>query len=105
MTPFRDGEVDYEALRSWLNSRSQAVVSGIVPVGTTGKKPTLSPQKNLKVSQTVIETAAGRCPPFAGTGANSTEEAVFLTSEAKAVGADADAPGHAVLQQAERRRG
>ena len=89
VTPFRNGEVDYEALKKLVELQVAGRVSGIVPVGTTGESPTLSPQEHLKVIETVIETAAGRCQVIAGTGANSTEEAVFLTSEAKAVGADA----------------
>jgi len=67
----------------------QGNVAGIVPVGTTGESPTLSCKEHLKVIETVIEVANGRCQIIAGTGANSTEEAIELTIEAKKLGADA----------------
>lgn len=89
VTPFRNGEVDFEALKKLVELQVKGKVSGLVPVGTTGESPTLSPEEHLKVIATVVEAAAGRCQIIAGTGANSTEEAVYLTREAKAVGADA----------------
>ena len=89
VTPFRNGEVDYEALKKLVELQIAAKVSGIVPVGTTGESPNLSPEEQLKVIETVVEVSAGRCQVIAGTGANSTQEAVYLTAEAKAIGADA----------------
>lgn len=89
VTPFRNGEVDFEALKKLVELQVKGRVSGLVPVGTTGESPTLSPEEHLKVIATVVEAAAGRCQIIAGTGANSTEEAVYLTREAKALGADA----------------
>jgi len=89
VTPFRNGEVDFEALKKLVELQVKGQVSGLVPVGTTGESPTLSPEEHLKVIATVVEAAAGRCRIIAGTGANSTEEAVYLTREAKALGADA----------------
>ena len=89
VTPFRNGEVDYEALKKLVELQIAGNVSGIVPVGTTGESPTLSPEEHLKVIETVVEVSAGRCQVIAGTGANSTQEAVYLTAEAKAIGADA----------------
>lgn len=89
VTPFHNGEVDFEALKKLLELQIKGGVSGIVPVGTTGESPTLSPEEHLKVITTVVETVAGRCQVIAGTGANSTAEAVYLTREAKEVGVDA----------------
>ena len=89
VTPFRNGEVYFEALKKLVELQVKGLVSGLVPVGTTGESPTLSPEEHLKVIATVVEAAAGRCRIIAGTGANSTEEAVYLTREAKALGADA----------------
>lgn len=89
VTPFRNGEVDFEALKKLVELQVEGRVSGLVPVGTTGESPTLSPEEHLKVIATVVEAAAGRCRVIAGTGANSTAEAVYLTREAKALGVDA----------------
>ena len=89
VTPFVNGGVDWKALRELVEMQVKGRVAGIVPVGTTGESPTLSCEEHLKVIEAVVETAAGRCTIIAGTGANSTEEAVHLTREAKAVGADA----------------
>lgn len=89
VTPFRKGEVDFEALKKLVELQVKGGVAGLVPVGTTGESPTLSPEEHLKVIAVVVETVAGRCQVVAGTGANSTAEAVYLTTEAKAVGADA----------------
>ncbi len=89
LTPFRDGKVDYEALRRIVEAQIAGHVTGLVPVGTTGESPTLNYEEHQKVIEFVINTAAGRCEIIAGTGANSTEEAIHLTREAKAAGADA----------------
>ncbi|MDD3886360.1 MAG: 4-hydroxy-tetrahydrodipicolinate synthase [Victivallaceae bacterium] len=89
VTPFRDGEVDWPALRTLVESQVSGHVAGIVPVGTTGESPTLNCAEHLKVIEVVVETVAGRCQVIAGTGANSTAEAIELTREAKHVGADA----------------
>ncbi len=89
VTPFRNGEVDYEALKKLVELQIAGNVSGIVPVGTTGESPTLSPEEHLKVIETVVQVSAGRCQVIAGTGANSTQEAVYLTAEAREIGADA----------------
>lgn len=89
VTPFKDGQVDWQCLRKLVEFQVQGNVAGIVPVGTTGESPTLSCKEHLKVIETVIEVANGRCQIIAGTGANSTEEAIELTIEAKKLGADA----------------
>jgi 4-hydroxy-tetrahydrodipicolinate synthase len=64
-------------------------VEGIVPVGTTGESPTLTYEEHTEVIQVAIEAAKGRCKVIAGTGSNSTNEAIFLTVEAEKLGADA----------------
>lgn len=89
ITPFRNGAVDYDALEALVEKQIAGNVAGIVPVGTTGESPTVSPEEHLKIIESVVKSAAGRCQVVAGTGANSTEEAVYLTNEAKAIGADA----------------
>ena len=89
ITPFRNGAVDYDALKALVEKQIAGKVAGIVPVGTTGESPTVNPEEHLKIIETVVQSAAGRCQVIAGTGANSTEEAVYLTNEAKAIGADA----------------
>ena len=89
VTPFRDGEFDEEAFRKLIERQITAGVEGIVPVGTTGESPTLSHEEHTRVIQVAVEAAAGRCLVIAGTGSNSTKEAVMLTSEAERLGADA----------------
>lgn len=89
VTPFRDGEVDYQALRElvdWQISRGTPVLS---PVGTTGECPTLSHDEHERVIATVVEQAAGRAKVMAGTGSNATSEAIRLTKFAAKAGADA----------------
>lgn len=89
VTPFaQNGEVDFEKLAELVEFNIAGGVDGIVPVGTTGESPTLRPQEHLKVIETVVAKAAGRCKIIAGTGANSTAEAVELTAAAKEFGID-----------------
>lgn len=89
VTPFSNGEVDYAKLSELVEIQIAAGVDGIVPVGTTGESPTLSYSEHQKVIEKVIEATGKRCKIIAGTGANSTAEAVELTKHAKAAGADA----------------
>ncbi len=89
VTPFSKGEVDYRKLKELVEIQIAAGIDGIVPVGTTGESPTLTVEEHIKVIETVIEAAQGRCTVIAGTGANSTAEAISLTEMAKKVGADA----------------
>jgi 4-hydroxy-tetrahydrodipicolinate synthase len=89
VTPFSNGEVDYAKLSELVEIQIAAGVDGIVPVGTTGESPTLSYSEHRKVIEEVIKAAGKRCKIIAGTGANSTAEAVELTKYAKAAGADA----------------
>ncbi len=97
VTPYQaDGSVDYDCLRALVARQQEAGVDGIVPVGTTGESPSLSYEEHIKVIQTVAEACGvgttcckDRPMVIAGTGANSTSEALELTQQAKAVGADA----------------
>ena len=88
ITPFRNGEVDTEAFRSLIDRQVEGGVDGIVPCGTTGESPTLKSHEHLRVIELAVEYAAGRVKVIAGTGANSTAEAVHLTTEAAKLGAD-----------------
>jgi len=92
VTPFSNGKVDYGKIRELVRLQIAAKVDGILPMGTTGESPTLSADEHLKVIETVIDEAKNRCLILAGTGANSTTEAIELTIEAKRMGA------HATLQ-------
>ncbi|MGQ9661463.1 MAG: 4-hydroxy-tetrahydrodipicolinate synthase [Kiritimatiellia bacterium] len=90
VTPFKsDGSVDYPALRRLLQFQREAGVDGVVPTGTTGESPTLSVPEHLRVIETTIEVCKGHMTVIAGTGANSTREALELTREAIRIGADA----------------
>lgn len=89
VTPFSDGEVDFETLRELVDVQIRSGTDGIVPVGTTGESPTLSPQEHLEVIRVVVEEAANRVPVIAGAGSNSTSEAIEYSTYAKKVGADA----------------
>jgi len=90
VTPFdRSGEVDFERLKELVEWQIASGVAGIVPVGTTGESPTLDYEEHEKVIEVVIAAVHGRCRVIAGTGANSTDEALELTRRAKAAGADA----------------
>lgn len=88
VTPFRDGQVDYEAFRKLIEAQIAGGVDGIVPVGTTGESPTLSHDEHRDVIKAAVEIAAGRVKVIGGTGSNSTEEAVGLTLDAEKAGAD-----------------
>lgn len=88
ITPFSNGRVDYGRLKEIVEHQIAGGVDGILPTGTTGESPTLSVEEHLEVIEKVIEYANGRCRIMAGTGANSTEEAVKLTHCARKMGAD-----------------
>jgi len=88
VTPFVEGKVDFERLRQLTNFQIESGIDGLVPTGTTGESPTLSPEEHKEVIRTVVEEAKGRVPVIAGTGSNSTAEAIELTRYAKDVGAD-----------------
>ena len=89
ITPFRDGQVDFETLDELIEFQIEGGIDGIVPVGTTGECPTLSHDEHKKVIERVVKTVAGQVPVIAGAGSNSTAEAIELAAFAKKVGADA----------------
>ena len=84
-----DTEIDYRSLVKLVEYHIDQGTSGIVVVGTTGESATLSEEEHCEVIRTVVECANGRITVIAGTGANSTHEAIRLTKFAKEVGADA----------------
>lgn len=87
VTPFaRDGSVDYGALKALVEEQTAAGVEGICSVGTSGESPTLTHEEHHRVIEKTIEFAAGKCTIVAGTGANSTAEALSLTRAAIACG-------------------
>ncbi|NQU76849.1 MAG: 4-hydroxy-tetrahydrodipicolinate synthase, partial [Planctomycetes bacterium] len=89
VTPFADGQVDYAALESLVEMQIKSGTQALVPCGTTGESPTLSHDEHDKVIEQVVKFVAGRVPVIAGTGSNSTAEAVRLTRHAVDAGADA----------------
>jgi 4-hydroxy-tetrahydrodipicolinate synthase len=88
VTPFNDGTVDEVALRDLIESQIEAGVQGIVPCGSTGESATLSHAEHEQVIKIVIEQTRKRVPVVAGTGSNSTAEAIRLTAAAAEMGAD-----------------
>ena len=88
VTPFRDGAIDEAALRNLVDLQIEAGVDGLVPCGSTGESATLSHAEHRRAVEIVVQAARGRVPIVAGTGSNSTREAIELTQHAKAAGAD-----------------
>ncbi len=88
ITPFQDGVLDVPAYQSLIERQIAGGVDGIVPAGTTGESPTLDRDEHIEVIRIAAETAAGRCKVIAGTGANSTSEAIELTEAAEKLGVD-----------------
>lgn len=89
VTPFRRHEVAYDDLAKLVEYQIKGGVNGLVPVGTTGESPTLSHEEHIEVVRAVVANTRKRVPVIAGTGSNSTHEAVELTQLAHAAGADA----------------
>ncbi len=90
ITPFTDlGTVDYKALEKIVNHQIESGIDGLVPCGTTGESPTLSHEEHDRVIAQTIKYAAGRVPVIAGTGSNSTTEAIRLSQHAEDAGASA----------------
>ena len=88
VTPFRDGKVDETALTRLLEAQIAGGVDGVVPVGTTGESATLTMEEHLRVIELTVQVVNKRAKIYAGTGSNSTAEAIYLTLEAKARGVD-----------------
>jgi len=89
VTPFRDGQVDEEAYRGLIEEQIESGTNAIVPCGTTGESATLSMEEHARVIDIAVSAANKRVPVIAGTGGNSTQEAVELSRHAKEAGADA----------------
>ncbi len=89
ITPFRGGKVDEKAFADLVERQIAAGTHGLVPCGTTGESPTLSHEEHMRVTEICIEVARGRVPVIAGTGSNSTDEAISLQRHARAAGASA----------------
>jgi 4-hydroxy-tetrahydrodipicolinate synthase len=89
ITPFKNGKLDEEAFQRFIEWQINEGTHGLVPAGTTGESPTLDYAEHKRVIELAVETAKGRVPVIAGTGSNSTDEAIELTEYAAKVGADA----------------
>ena len=89
VTPFANGAIDETGFRELVDWQIQEGTQGLVPVGTTGESPTLSHDEHKRVVELCIEAARGRVPVIAGSGSNSTEEAIALSRHAEEAGADA----------------
>jgi len=89
ITPFRRGRVDEKAFQRFVDWQVKQGTHGLVPCGTTGESPTLSHDEHMRVVELCVEAVGKRVPVIAGTGSNSTDEAIALTRHAKKAGADA----------------
>ena len=87
-TPFRDDKVAHEDLEALIAHQMEGSIDGLVSVGTTGESPTLSHKEHIEVIRATVAITKGKVPVIAGTGSNSTSEAIQLTKEAEAVGVD-----------------
>lgn len=87
-TPMRDGEIDYTSLGALVEHQIAGGINGLVSMGTTGESPTLDHKQHIVVIRATVEAAQGKVPVIAGTGSNSTTEAVALTKLAESAGAD-----------------
>jgi 4-hydroxy-tetrahydrodipicolinate synthase len=89
VTPFHEGKIDLETLDELIEFQIENGIDAIVPVGTTGECPTLTPEEHKQVIERVVKAVGGSVPVIAGAGSNSTAEAIELTAFAKKIGADA----------------
>jgi len=89
VTPFSGGQIDVQALRDHVDFQIEKGIDGLVPCGTTGEASTLTHDEHVEVVRITVEQAAGRVPVIAGSGSNSTAEALELTKRVREVGADA----------------
>jgi 4-hydroxy-tetrahydrodipicolinate synthase len=89
ITPFQDGDIDWQTLDELVDFQLENGIDAIVPVGTTGESPTLSHPEHQKVIERVVKAVGGKVPVIAGAGSNSTAEAIELTAFSRKVGADA----------------
>ena len=89
VTPFQEGEIDFQTLDELVEFQLENGIDAIVPVGTTGESPTLNHEEHKEVIERVVKVAGGKVPVIAGAGSNSTAEAIDLTEFSKKAGADA----------------
>ncbi len=88
VTPFKNNKLDEETYVKLIHFHIKNGTNGLVPAGTTGESPTLSHYEHERVIELCVKESAGKLPVFAGTGSNSTEEAISLTTHAEKMGAD-----------------
>lgn len=88
ITPFKNGEIDWAAFDNFVEWQIENGSHGVIPCGTTGESPTLSHEEHIAIVRRCVDVVKGRIPVIAGTGSNSTKEAINLTREAKEAGAD-----------------
>jgi 4-hydroxy-tetrahydrodipicolinate synthase len=88
VTPFKNGQLDEAALARLIKGQIKGGVDGVVPVGTTGESPTVDFEEHIRIIELTVQLAAGKIKVLAGTGANSTSEAIALTIAAEKAGAD-----------------
>tara|TARA_B100001057_G_scaffold474165_1_gene539395 strand:- start:1719 stop:2600 length:882 start_codon:yes stop_codon:yes gene_type:complete len=88
VTPFKNNKLDDDTYIKLIHFHMENGTSGLVPAGTTGESPTLSHKEHERVIELCVKESKGKLPVFAGTGSNSTEEAISLTSHAEKIGAD-----------------
>jgi 4-hydroxy-tetrahydrodipicolinate synthase len=88
ITPFSNGSVDEKCFQNFVQWQIDEGTEGVVPVGTTGESPTLTHEEHMRVVELCVEVAKGKIPVIAGTGSNSTAEAIMLTEHAEKAGAD-----------------
>ena len=89
VTPFRNNEIDAEAIRKMVHWHIEQGTDGIIPVGTTGESATLNVKEHCRVTELVVEETAGRIPIVAGAGSNDTRSAIYNNDQAQDIGADA----------------
>ena len=89
ITPFKNGKFDETSFRSLIDFQINSGTHGLVPTGTTGESPTLSHDEHIRIVEVCIEQSNNKVPIIAGTGSNSTDEAIYLTKHAEKAGADA----------------
>jgi 4-hydroxy-tetrahydrodipicolinate synthase len=89
VTPFQEGEIDFQTLDELIDFQLAGGIDAIVPIGTTGESPTLTPEEHKQVIDRIVHTVGGQVPVIAGAGSNSTAEAIEYTEYSKKVGADA----------------
>src|SRR5712675_521126 len=88
VTPFKGDKIDEAALQRLIVNQVKGGVDGIVPVGTTGESPTVNYEEHVQIIASSVKFARGKIKVLAGTGGNSTSEAIYLTENAEKVGAD-----------------